>query len=84
MLSCLQMARAFGGRIIIAVDISDKKLENAMKMGATHTINGSTEDVPERIRVSHFRTGLRMRLLNRFLVCNDTQILVLQFLYVHT
>jgi len=48
--SCLQMARAFGGRIIIAVDISDKKLENAMKMGATHTINGSTEDVPERIR----------------------------------
>lgn len=59
-LSCLQMARAFGGRIIIAVDISDKKLENAMKMGATHTINGSTEDVPERIRVSH------LPLQNRF------------------
>jgi Zn-dependent alcohol dehydrogenase len=48
--SCLQMARAFGGRQIIAVDISEGKLENAKKMGATHTVNGSTENVPERIR----------------------------------
>ncbi len=48
----MQMARAFGGRQIIAVDISEGKLENARKMGATHTVNGSTENVPERIRVS--------------------------------
>lgn len=48
----MQVARAFGGRIVIGVDISDKKLEMAKQMGATHTINASTEDVPERVRVS--------------------------------
>jgi Zn-dependent alcohol dehydrogenase len=48
--SCVQVARAFGGRIVIGVDISDKKLEMAKQMGATHTINASTEDVPQRIR----------------------------------
>jgi len=51
-LSCVQVARAFGGRIVIGIDISDKKLEMAKQMGATHTINASTEDVPERVRVS--------------------------------
>ncbi|KAG0586878.1 hypothetical protein KC19_2G124300 [Ceratodon purpureus] len=48
--SCVQVARAFGGRIVIGVDISDKKLEMAKQMGATHTINAAKEDVPERIR----------------------------------
>lgn len=58
LLSCVQVARAFGGRIVIGVDISDKKLEMAKQMGATHTINAAKEDVPERIRVilSTFRT----------------------------
>lgn len=50
----MQVARAFGGRIVIGVDISDKKLEMAKQMGATHTINASTEDVPQRVRVSSF------------------------------
>eukprot|EP00249_Psilotum_nudum_P000409 c11945_g1_i1 orf=173-1417(+) len=48
--SCLQMARAFGGCQIIAIDIDDKKLESAKKLGATHTINGTKENVPEKIR----------------------------------
>jgi Zn-dependent alcohol dehydrogenase len=48
--SCIQVSRAFGGRIVIGVDISDGKLEMAKQMGATHTINASKEDVPERIR----------------------------------
>ena len=52
LLSCVQVARAFGGRIVIGVDISDKKLEMAKQMGATHTVNATKEDVPERIRVS--------------------------------
>ncbi|MCO5571427.1 hypothetical protein L7F22_025167 [Adiantum nelumboides] len=48
--SCLQLARPFGGRIIIAVDIDDKKLDNAKALGATHTINGAKEDVPKLIK----------------------------------
>lgn len=48
--SCLQLARAFGGRKIIAVDINDKKLEKARALGATHTINGAKESVPEKIK----------------------------------
>lgn len=49
--SCLQVARAFGGRQVIAVDVNEKKLENATKMGATHTVNASSESVVDRIRV---------------------------------
>ncbi|BBM98128.1 succinate semialdehyde reductase (NADPH) [Marchantia polymorpha subsp. ruderalis] len=48
--SCLQVARAFGGRQVIAVDVNEKKLENATKMGATHTVNASSESVVDRIR----------------------------------
>lgn len=48
--SCLQIARAFGGTKVIAVDISDKKLEKAKTLGATHTVNGAKENVPERIK----------------------------------
>lgn len=50
--SCLQVAKAFGGRQIIAVDVSDEKLENALKMGATHTVNGAKENVVDKIKVS--------------------------------
>ena len=35
---------------LIAIDLSEEKLELARKMGATHTINGKTEDVGSRIR----------------------------------
>ena len=39
-----------GASKIIAVDIDDTKLGWAKDFGATHTINGATEDVVERIR----------------------------------
>lgn len=48
--NCLQVAKAFGGRQIIAVDVTDEKLKNAMKMGATHTVNGAKENVAEKIK----------------------------------
>lgn len=48
--SCVQLARAFGGRKVIAVDITDKKLEKAKALGATHTVNGAKENVPEKIK----------------------------------
>ena len=34
---------------LIAIDLNEEKLELARKMGATHTINGKTEDVGSRI-----------------------------------
>lgn len=48
--SCLQIARAFGAAEIIAVDVQDDKLENARKLGATHTINAMKEDVVDKIK----------------------------------
>jgi Zn-dependent alcohol dehydrogenase len=48
----LQIAKAFGGRQIIAVDVSDEKLTNALRMGATHTVNGAKENVVDKIKVS--------------------------------
>lgn len=48
--SCLQIARAFGATEVIAVDVQDEKLSNARALGATHTVNASTEDVVERIK----------------------------------
>ncbi|XP_072991419.1 uncharacterized protein [Typha latifolia] len=48
--SCLQIARAFGASEIIAVDVLDEKLDNARKLGATHTINALKEDAVERIK----------------------------------
>lgn len=40
----LQVAKAFGAAQIIAVDIRDDKLEAAMGLGATHTVNAARED----------------------------------------
>ncbi|KAL4183963.1 hypothetical protein AMTRI_Chr11g100980 [Amborella trichopoda] len=48
--SCLQIARAFGASEIIAVDVQDDKLQNAKKLGATHTINAMKEDVVDKIK----------------------------------
>ncbi|KAI0529375.1 hypothetical protein KFK09_001924 [Dendrobium nobile] len=48
--SCLQIARAFGATEVIAVDVQDEKLHNAMTLGATHTINASRDDVVEKIK----------------------------------
>jgi S-(hydroxymethyl)mycothiol dehydrogenase len=39
-----------GATTIIAVDVDDRKLETSKSFGATHTVNGKTEDVVERIR----------------------------------
>ena len=49
-LSAIQGARIAGARMIIAVDVHDHKLETARQLGATHTVNGSTEDPVEKIR----------------------------------
>ncbi|KAG0499079.1 hypothetical protein HPP92_003770, partial [Vanilla planifolia] len=48
--SCIQIARAFGAAEIIAVDVLDEKLSNALGLGATHTVNASKEDVVDRIK----------------------------------
>jgi S-(hydroxymethyl)mycothiol dehydrogenase len=39
-----------GARMVIAVDLDDRKLEWAKGFGATHTVNAGTEDPVERIR----------------------------------
>ncbi len=43
-------ARLAGAAKIIAVDIDDRKLETAKKMGATHTVNSRATDAVEEIR----------------------------------
>ncbi|GMH11292.1 hypothetical protein Nepgr_013133 [Nepenthes gracilis] len=48
--SCLQIARSFGASVIVAVDISNEKLQKAMAAGATHTVNAQQEDAVEKIK----------------------------------
>lgn len=48
-LAAIMAARVAGASIIIAVDISDERLTLASDLGATHTINGRSEDTRERI-----------------------------------
>ncbi|MGW2371839.1 MULTISPECIES: S-(hydroxymethyl)mycothiol dehydrogenase [Kitasatospora] len=43
-------SRLAGASEIIAVDIDDRKLETARKLGATHTVNSRTTDPVEAIR----------------------------------
>lgn len=47
----MQIARAFGGSEIIAVDVQDDKLQKAKMLGATHTINAMKEDAVDKIKV---------------------------------
>lgn len=49
-LAALIGAHAAGARQIIAVDLSDEKLEQARTLGATHTVNAGREDALEHIR----------------------------------
>lgn len=49
-LSGILGALAAGATQVIAVDISDEKLETAKRMGATHTVNAKDPDAVERIR----------------------------------
>lgn len=48
-LSIIQGARIAGASTIIAVDLQDEKLELALKLGATHTINARESDVLEAV-----------------------------------
>ena len=43
-------AKAAGARQIVAVDLSDAKLELAKSLGATHTFNASAPDCVEKVR----------------------------------
>jgi len=43
-------ARLAGAATIIAVDLDDKKLEGAVRMGATHTVNSSDRDPVQAIQ----------------------------------
>jgi S-(hydroxymethyl)glutathione dehydrogenase/alcohol dehydrogenase len=49
-LSIIQVAKAFGASQIVAVDISDEKLDAARKFGATDVVNASKEDVAPAVK----------------------------------
>ena len=49
-LAALIGALAAGARQIIAIDLSDAKLEQARALGATHTVNAGQADAAEHIR----------------------------------
>jgi alcohol dehydrogenase len=49
-LAALIGAKATGARQIIAIDLSDDKLEQATALGATHTVNAAQPDALEQIR----------------------------------
>ena len=49
-LNAVQGARVSGARTVIAIDISDSKLEAARTFGATHTVNSMNEDVVAKVR----------------------------------
>lgn len=45
----LQFASAMGADPIIAIDVKEEKLAEARGLGATHTVNSTTEDVRQRV-----------------------------------
>ncbi|WP_404288001.1 zinc-binding dehydrogenase [Glutamicibacter arilaitensis] len=49
-LNAINAARIAGAAKIIAVDLADEKLDHARRFGATHTINGGTEDAVATVR----------------------------------
>ncbi|GEK48228.1 alcohol dehydrogenase [Bisbaumannia pacifica] len=49
-LSAVMAARLVGCRQIIAVDVLEERLALARELGATHVLNGKSEDVVERVR----------------------------------
>ena len=48
--AAIQGGKVAGATTIIAVDVDDRKLEQAKKFGATHTVNSTNEDAVEKIR----------------------------------
>lgn len=51
----IQIAKAFGASQVIAIDVSDQKLEAAKALGATATVNSAVEDA--RTKVLEFTGG---------------------------
>lgn len=49
-LSAVQGARIANASKVIAVDLSDQKLEWALALGATHAVNAASEDAVEAVR----------------------------------
>jgi len=49
-LNAVQGARLEGASTIVAVDLSDEKLETARTFGATHVVNSSTHDLAEEVK----------------------------------
>lgn len=49
-LNSLQGAALSGAAPVIAIDLSDAKLEAARRFGATHTVNSATEDAADAVR----------------------------------
>lgn len=49
-INIIQIAKAFGASQIIAVDIRDEKLDAAMRLGATDTVNAAASDATARVR----------------------------------
>ena len=56
-LNSVQGAALSGARIIIAVDVSDDKLEAARCFGATHTLNSTKVDLRKRVKALTQRRG---------------------------
>ena len=54
-LNSIQGAVLSGASQVIAVDLSEAKLETARRFGATDAVNASTEDVADKVR--HFTDG---------------------------
>ena len=48
-LLCMMVAKAAGAARLIAIDVSDYALENARKLGATHTINPNKQDTKKKV-----------------------------------
>ena len=49
-LAAIQAARVVGAAMIIAVDVSEEKLQLARRLGATHVVNASEVDVVKEVR----------------------------------
>lgn len=49
-LAAVMAAKAVGATTIVAVDVNDSRLALAAELGATHTVNGRTEDTATRLR----------------------------------
>lgn len=54
----IQIARAFGARQVIAIDVADDKLEAARELGATDVVNSMDQDVREAVFALTGGTGV--------------------------